>query len=145
MQHETLVNNNERKQREKMKAHANNNNETSSERPSDEQLAKMSDAEILAGDWLVDISDNTFWNRWDEANFNLTNQIDVAVAEGRAMHYRPVPIWRPDEKFITDERGNSDKAIHTGDIDQELAAMYERQDREMKALAAERRNAENKN
>jgi hypothetical protein len=42
------------------------------QRPSDAELAKMTDAEILAGDWLVDIDDSTFWNRWDEANSNLT-------------------------------------------------------------------------
>lgn len=51
--------------------------EATQQRPSDEALAKMSDAEILAGDWLVDIEDTTFWNRWDEANANLT--IDNSV------------------------------------------------------------------
>lgn len=57
---------------------------TTDERPSDSELAKMSDAEILAGDWLVDIEDETFWNRWDEANTNLTIEAANAVNEGRA-------------------------------------------------------------
>ena len=47
-------------------------------RPSDAELAKMSDAEILAGDWLVDIEDSIFWNRWDEANANLTIKAGLA-------------------------------------------------------------------
>lgn len=54
-------------------------------RPTDSELSKMSDAEILAGDWLVDIEDSTFWNRWDEANANLT--IDNGV-----KYYTPAKV-----------------------------------------------------
>lgn len=55
------------------------------ERPSDAELSKMSDAEVLAGDWLVDIEDTTFWNRWDEANANLT--IDNGI-----KYYTPAKV-----------------------------------------------------
>jgi hypothetical protein len=67
------------------------------QRPSDAELAKMSDAAILAGDWLVDIEDYTFWNRWDEANANLTvdngvkyytpSRIEKLVESGKASHW----------------------------------------------------------
>lgn len=33
-------------------------------RPPDEMLIKMTDEEILAGDWLVDVEDDFFWSRW---------------------------------------------------------------------------------
>jgi hypothetical protein len=49
------------------------NCETSKERPSDAELLTMSDAEILEGDWLVDIEDSVFWKRWDEAKNNERN------------------------------------------------------------------------
>ena len=61
------------------------------ERPSDEELAKMTDAQVLAGDWIVDIEDSVFWKRWDEANANLTIEVNKAIAEGRASAYR-LPI-----------------------------------------------------
>lgn len=58
-------------------------------RPTDEELAKMTDAEILAGDWLVDIEDSIFWDRWDKANSNLTAEIDAKVKAGLASYWRP--------------------------------------------------------
>lgn len=111
-----------------MKAQTVGMSETAKPRPTDAELAKMSDAEILAGDWLVDIEDSTFWNRWDEANINLTTEIDTAVSQGRASYYRPVPIWTPTR--------STEKQIVPSEVDQELAAMYDRQLREMKAALA---------